>query len=48
MQADMVLELPRVLYLNPKAARRRLWITLARFKHIQETSKPHLTVTYFL
>jgi hypothetical protein len=32
----------RVLHLDLKAVRRRLRPTMARLKHIYETSKPHL------
>lgn len=39
MQADTVLEKPRVLHLHSEAARRRLWITLASREHIYESSK---------
>ena len=40
MQADLVLEEPRVLHVDPKAARRRLCITVARCEHIYDISKP--------
>jgi hypothetical protein len=39
---DLVLKEPRVLHLDLKAARRRVWITLARLEHIYESSKSHL------
>ena len=42
MQTAVVREEPRVLHLDPKAARRTLWITLARLEHADETSKPRL------
>jgi hypothetical protein len=32
IQADMILEELRVLHLDPKVARRKLWVTLARLE----------------
>ena len=37
----MELEEPKILHLDPKAAR-RLYIVLARLEHLYEISKPHL------
>ena len=47
LQADMVLEEPRVIHLNPKAAR-RLDVSTLGGAWALETSKPTYTVTHFL